>query len=437
MLNSGISNSSYLQAAAQANSFRNFALQQQALLQAQMRAQLMPGSQFPNPPSQGPAPGSLIIHDTFELSSNSPYTGEGNGGYWNKGVNKNSKHGEIVRYSAEFDGFQGPVVERQTSSASDPYFSRIQHQSASALKSQNLTKEQANQALRNQMGAFTEGLYDTQTRMLNQDTASGARNSVVNISRGTSKARLTGDTYTALLKGVQSKDPQENKEGFTALGNYARAFDLDMTKLTSTDPEIHGPERQKLMQGLADTASSVIDHSPRIAQARQKFDSAVSRFEEGNNSVVIAAGNEGRVGDLLAKLNHGRRLDLPDDFTKNILENDQVTTVGATRWKYDGEGNLKESKAGYSSHSDGIDIYASGSVGFKDPNKKETDGTSYSAPRVASAMAELHRQNPNMSSAQIEALMKSKLTHQLPQGSPGEKVLDFGKSFAFLKGQKF
>jgi len=433
MLNSSSFGSGLYQAAAQAQAFRNFALQHQAQMRMQSPGFYSPHQFFPGQQGvpQGPAPGSLIIHDSFERSNQqdnySPLT-------------KNSEHGEIVRHSAQFDGFQGRVHEREVRTRDDRGIRGIQMNSHRALSTQELTKGQAIQALRDNVGSQTEVLFDTQTRMLNEDSASGARNSVVNISMGTSKARVTERIYTDMLQGLVSKDPAKNRAGNQAMENYARAFDLDTSKLRSTDPEINGPERQKLMQGILDTTSSVFDNSPRIQNARRQFDGAVRRFEAGNNSVVIAAGNEGEVAERLAKLNNGRRLDTPKDFTQNIFENDQVTSVGATQWKYDEQGKLRESTAAYSSGSEGIDIYASGSVGFKDPNKKEVGGTSFAAPRVAAAMAELHKQNPHMSSAQIEALMKQKLTHKLPglpQDQSDQKVLDFGKSFAFLKRQTF
>ena len=89
MLNSSSFGSGLYQAAAQAQAFRNFALQHQAQMRMQSPGFYSPHQFFPGQQGvpQGPAPGSLIIHDSFERSNQqdnySPLT-------------KNSEHGEIV-----------------------------------------------------------------------------------------------------------------------------------------------------------------------------------------------------------------------------------------------------------------------------------------------------------------------------------------------------
>lgn len=112
-----------------------------------------------------------------------------------------------------------------------------------------------------------------------------------------------------------------------------------------------------------------------------------------------------------------------------------ATVVGATRWSNVANGPT-EKVAGYSSASSGLAIYASGSLDLqKDGKGAETFGTSFAAPRVAATMATLHKQNPQMSSAQIEHLMKTKFTHQLETSSGSVSVLDYHKSSDLMVGR--
>ena len=108
-----------------------------------------------------------------------------------------------------------------------------------------------------------------------------------------------------------------------------------------------------------------------------------------------------------------------------------------TRW-YNNGGTLKEYRAKYSSGSEGIDIHASGSLGYKDPNVRDAaPGTSLAAPRVAAAMATVHKLNPSWSSDQVEKFVQQNLTHQLTSDKGELAVLDYNKTFEFLKGNVY
>ena len=404
-----------------------FQQQQQQKLQLQRLQQQEQLRQEQESIAKKPEPGSLIIQDGFRPSPE--LTAEERAKTGTK-----SPHGDIVAHSATYDGFQGPVVERQLSGS--PGYNVKGHE-LGRLQSGKLDQNQALSAIRGVIEGGAAGVLQQQSVMLDHSTAQGAKNTVTNISQGTSKGRMTEELYflpDKMLGGGSAQDKAKAKA--TMRSNYATAFGLDENKLYSADPKINGPERQKLQQSLADLSSDVIDNSPRIAGAKKQFEASVQRYEAGNNSVVISAGNEGDAKSDLRKSNNGLSINTPADFDANVLQNDQVTSVGATRW-FNNDGKLTEKRAGYSSESGGADIYASGSVDFNGNQQSQTQGTSYAAPRVAATMAQLHKDYPDMSSSQIESLMKQSLTHDLNTSSGSVKVLDYGKSFEYLKNGTF
>lgn len=394
------------------------------MLQAQQQQQLTQNS-------RPPAAGTLIVHDLFEQNqfSNGHSGGLIPSPYQNQ-VNRNSQHGEIVRHAVEQDGFHGAVVERQLGYNHDY---QVSENAETALIHKDMTQQEARGTLDTFMIGQVKGMYDQQANMLNENTAGGARNSAANLSLGISQASITEDLYAKPFSAIQSDDPQVRMKGETMIRNQARAFELDPDKLLSEDPSVHGPERRRLQQGLADRARFIIDEHPVVQGARRRYDQAVSDFEANNNSVVISAGNDGEIKQRLEDMNHGRSIRTGPNFGQNILENDEVTSVGATRW-YRNNGELSEQVAGYSSESTGVDIYASGSVGFGNTRENaESWGTSFAAPRVAGTMAELHRKHPEMTSSQIENLMKQQLTHGLNTSGGEVQVLDYNRSFEFLR----
>jgi hypothetical protein len=359
------------------------------------------------------APGSLHIKDSFVPSSP-----------------EDSSHGQLVRRAALGDGFQGNVVESQTISTSESSYA--ESVLASELRSPEKTKEFLKFMVNNEVGEF----FNNQSGYLETLSRAGVKNSSVNLSLGVSKASVSSRLYSNAFNALKSQKPGQARMAENMIRNQAGAFDLDAGKLLSKDPKVHGPERQKLQQHLVNFTSEEFEQSPVIAASRKRYDQAVSKIENGRNSVVISAGNWGEYESQLEQDNHGLPIDTPEDFTQNILENDEVTSVGATRWAIEG-GQLKEKKAEYTSSSKGVDIYASGSLGLKDPNVCDTMGTSFASPRVAAALAEIHRLNPEFSSSQAESLLKEQLTHQLPQQGGDLKVLDYVKNFTFLKTRTF
>ena len=81
--------------------------------------------------------------------------------------------------------------------------------------------------------------------------------------------------------------------------------------------------------------------------------------------------------------------------------------------------------APYSNLDPNVGIYASGSVGNgANPQRMNTSGTSFAAPRVAATMATLHGTHPGFSNSATLNLMRSRLTHELG----GVPVLDYHRA---------
>lgn len=390
------------------------------------------GADKMRPAQKKPEPGTLIIHDNFRDPAN-PNLVPVQGPFGPVMMpSLEPQHGDVVTIAAQQDGFHGPIQKYEAGLDPTSKFLRADQ----ALQSGPLSKEQARQAVADYTSDFASNMLKSESKFLDSMSNLGTKNSAVNMSSGTSKARIALDLFEGALPG-NATSQFDHSARVAKLKNLATAYDLDYSKLQSRDTKICAAEINKLQQGLVNQVSDTLDNSQQVKDARATWDTSVRRFESGNNSVVISAGNEGEHRKYFENYTPGEKLKLPQNFTTNVLENDQVTSVGATRWMENSAGELKEYRAGYSSKSNGVDIYASGSVGLKDPSKADEWGTSFAAPKVAAGMAALHKQNPEMSSAQVEALMRKKLTHPLNTSSGTLEVLDYKKNFEFLSSQTY
>lgn len=374
----------------------------------------------PPPPPAKAGPGSLIIQDTFTP------TIMGGGDIFNPPTFI-SPHGYDVVGSARQEGFQGQVVPRDRSAA-------LSLPSAEApitkrLGTEDLTKEEALGAITSKIRLDASSFLDEQSAFLENETKQGVKNSAANLSLGKSKASTSAEHYTDAIESLYGPQGEAGMliaeaggVGPKTFDNYAKAFGIDADKIKNKDESISGPERQKLQQAIVDHVSGTYDSDPGIKKSSARWDKAVSGFEAGNNSVVIAAGNEGDVAEQFASGNNGRKIKAPADFEKNLLENEAVTSVGATQKS----GTSQEGRAEWSSVSGGVDVYANGTA------SEGVEGTSFAAPRVAATMAQLHKDNPKMTSSQIENLMRNSLTKNLNTGGGQIQVLDHSKTHKYL-----
>jgi hypothetical protein len=375
--------------------------------------------------TEGPVPhqaGSLYLNDTFIPSS--PLATLTTSGL---------THGNIVAGAARGTGFHGPIVGSDRSSSGPGPLDRQTMAHQADYSTPGRTRAQTIADLKAYAGTSAASLLAQETGYLNRLTQSGANHSAANLSQGVSKSSTVMDLYKQMMPALRLNRDENSPEFARANGmmqNVARAAGLDESKLRSPDERVRNAERGRMTQFLINQVSQGMDSSPALATARRNYNTAVHNFEARQNSVVVSAGNEGTLFNDLREVHGNYRLSAPSDFSRNILQNNEVTSVGATELR-----NGQERRASYTSNSPGIDIYAAGGTGIRGRNGSEIDGTSFAAPQVAATMAELHRRNPNMGSAQIEALMKNQLTHQV-SGS-GETALDHGMTSRYLAGQTF
>lgn len=333
-------------------------------------------------------PGSLLISDVF---SSGP----------------SESHGIAVTKAAWSVGFSGPVFYQQAvGRALAPLQEHFK--AAEALESSPLSKQTVQAAFR----AFVVGppLHMLESGIDEVDRAynSQASNSALNLSSGMSKAQVASLLYERSSQAWKSDEPQTSMLGTTTLLNLAQLFPIDLKHLTADDSETTKVARHQFQQTLIHEIDKVWDGDLEIQNQKERFSESVRRFESRRNSVVVAAGNEGLIKPLL-EMETGQSLEVPSDFEQNVLECEDVTSVGASIIL-----NGVESPARYSNNFPGIDFYTSGDVTpgfeFDDSQGMGQTGTSLAAPRVSALLAKLHGDFPTLSSSRVENLLKSRIS---------------------------
>lgn len=318
--------------------------------------------------------GSLIVSDAFNPSQpTDPDT-----------------HGGAVVAGARSLGFQGPIFFQQSTTVLDSAH-REGRLALEQLATRPLAPEETEQAI----SAFAVGapihMLNSATQEIERTLTTKPHNSVLNLSSGTSKAQVTQILYKVL-------------QGPQALQNVSKLWGIDSDAIQNIEPEVSGRAKRLLQQEIVNAVELAWQEDSRIENGQKKFWDAVSNFEANNNSVVVAAGNEGFVRPILEMDGKGE-LKLPTDFEKNVLSNPDTTTVGATI-QLDGE----EVKATFTSGDQPIQAYASGDhvIGreFDDKLGLRGAGTSIATPRIAAVMAKLHQDQPHLNSRQVEQLLR-------------------------------
>ncbi|MFN8607705.1 MAG: S8 family serine peptidase [Vulcanimicrobiota bacterium] len=291
-------------------------------------------------------------------------------------------HGSLVSRTARSNGFQGQIQRQELPQRAGMAGPGIFEPGLPAAEARKRLEAQAGRWVTNNLNAYTDSL--------NHQSAAGVKNSVVNLSGGLNKA----DVFNNMMKAVSSTPD--------AMDNAIRAAGVDRDKMMSPDPKISGPEHQKFQQTIMDSINRGLDGNAQVARARRDYDQAVKRFESNHNSVVVAVGN---TGEQRGRIHPGVKV--PDDFERSFNINDQVTAVGSS---LRGLG-----RASYSANERNNIIYAEGLAPTDNLPEGQTqipNGTSFAAPRVSSLMAELHRRHPNLSSQQVENLMRQQMTDE-------------------------
>ncbi len=287
---------------------------------------------------RGVKPGSLILCDTFAGPD---------------------AHGKWAAQVARQEGFQGPLVAVNFEDPQDTGFIRGQDQLAQHVQGWGEAQDGAavRKHLYEAMVQTRVNLLSTATDRLLAVAAAGARQVALNLSLGSTPAMCV----TAVLDMCASPEIGEQ-----AQAQLAKAF---------------GGEAKA---GLVATAAAT-SKDERLLAARAEFAASVALLEEGHNSVVVAAGNDGNVASRLGCA-------VPEGFTRSDFVTPDVTVVGALE---EGE------RAAYTGDPSSVVVWASGQAA------PGVHGTSFAAPRVATAFARLHGEDAGLTSREAEAGVRS------------------------------
>lgn len=366
-----------------------------------------PLTPLPEVPNQ-PPPGSLVMIDNFEQS------------------HQDAGHGNVGAFAARQHGFRGNIYAEKA--GPDVLTQKPDTMATRESLNEPQTPEYTRRALQDFSRQNHRDLLQGLAGDMDKLQGLGLKDSAVNISMGTSPLRMANQILGEVREGTNPAS-----DNFQFSQNVLKAYNIDVAKLSSPDPKVSGPERNRLQQSLL-TATQAGADSPEVAQARSQYDQAVTKLQAQNNSVVVSAGNDQQITSDWTQEAQGIAPQVGPQANRNVLVNSAVTTVGATQWLRGSQG-LSERVAPYSNQDPEVDILASGAVGNGfDVNQKNVAGTSYAAPRVAAALATLHGTHPGATAGQMRNLMQNRLTHSL---SGGESVLNFGKAEEYMRLGRF
>lgn len=257
-------------------------------------------------------------------------------------IQAGSTHGQWVARVARGAGYQGDLIAVHCESDNQAEVDECVQQWGQAQEPELIRQGLYQTVLKTRLGAVRAATESLKS-------LGPAQQVVVNFSLGSSPAMAVA----ALLA-----------MGPEAHAQFARAFGSEFAA------------------GLVELANST-SLDPALLQSRQQFATEVSRFESAHNSVVIAAGND---GELAQKL-HGR---LPAGWDRSDLVTPETTVVGAQG-------------SGYTSCPESVTHWAPGKIRM---GQELLVGTSFAAPQIAAALAQLHQQHENASSRELEELLK-------------------------------
>ena len=342
-------------------------------------------------------------------------------------------HGDKVQGTAELLGVTREISRVQVEGSFDNELHRLRKEMLKSMDAEALSPDDRLRALKRFAEDGAVSFVRTKSHYL--DDLNSYSRSVANFSLAYDKAKLVEDIYEELQPAWSGREKDEEKveKARLRLEAVSSALGQSYEEVLSESTDIHGPARQRLQQSLIELVNSSLDLSPELAEARSDWKRAVTDFEASHNSVVIAAGNSAPVAKNLMRDNGGHALNLPADFETNLLELEEVTSVGAvehrTASNYDG--NI-EIPAVYGSKAQGVDIYAFG--GFTSADGRDAEGTSFAAPRVSTTMTAVHCTHPEMTSAEVQDYIISEFGRGMePVSQVGETVLDLQSAEGFVR----
>lgn len=277
-------------------------------------------------------------------------------------------HGEDVALVARSQGFQGNLYPLDASWRPLVQSSRMREVAGQLWRAAD-SPAQLRESLVAEALASRVGLLNSVSDDLELFNQRGVENTVVNLSQGSCPA----SAFRHIFDSKFEEEPGSR---------YRQAFGLE----GESEGETHAILKD-LLELVAATSQDL-----EFQAARNRYTDALETFLERRNSVVVAAGNEGRMVDNCLSLT-GRRLEVPASYFANDLAHPRVMVVGATE--------------SYSSEYPGVKVYAEGRT-----VDKQGEGTSFAAPRVAVVLAQLHADYPEESSQAIEERFKENFLRQ-------------------------
>ncbi len=171
---------------------------------------------------------------------------------------------------------------------------------------------------------------------------------------------------------------------------------------------------QTLLRGLVNRVDRIFENSPRIREARARYDRLSNQLERRGILHVVTAGN---TGDTLRQL-RGMGIRGDQDFTRSVLFNRNTVVVGAST------GGRPERIASFSTPTPFVTVAIDG-TNIRVARDRRADGTSFAAPQVTATIAEIRRINPRLTNAQVRGILRQAATDtRAPRNLEGAGILN-------------
>lgn len=210
--------------------------------------------------------------------------------------------------------------------------------------------------------------------------------SVVNGSLGYSR----NEVYIDTLNSLQANPGLARHLGLQAAD--IESLEVDEDGVTTITPEVSEAITRYVDERL-DTPGS------KYQEARQKYQESTRNAAANGVTVVVAAGNEHELNAVFER-------STPGGDTNFLAQSDSVISVAASD-DQDTQSLQDDTIGDFSSHGDGVynPTIATDGVGIE-TEFGEQDGTSFAAPKVAAVIAQLQKQNPNLTFDQIKGILQ-------------------------------
>jgi hypothetical protein len=156
---------------------------------------------------------------------------------------------------------------------------------------------------------------------------------------------------------------------------------------------------KQVQQALSDRIDQISASNAQIQQAKARYDNTTAQLAQRGVAIVVAAGNNGV--DTQRLVTQG--INLSADSSLNFLTNNNVIVAGASN-----DTGANAGIASFSAPSGNVTVTADGTS--VKTNQGALNGTSFASPEVAATVAKMQAANPNLTFAQIVAILKSTAT---------------------------